>query len=132
MKTSNTIASAGPRARSVSAHRQRGLGWFGGLYIFATLAIVVLCAMQAGPSYMEYQKIQKAVDKAAREATTPEAARSAFDKISTVDDIRAITGKDLSIKKGAGDRLVLGFAYDKEIPLYPPVYLTIKYAGQSK
>ena len=30
------------------------------------------------------------------------------------------------------DKVVIGFAYDKQVPLYGPVYMLIKYEGRSK
>ena len=45
--------------------------------------------------------------------------------------ISSIEGKDLEITK-ENDRLVIRFAYDKEIPIVEPVYLLMKYKGRSK
>ena len=44
--------------------------------------------------------------------------------------ISSISAKDLEITK-ENDRLVIRFAYDKEIPLVEPVYLLLKYRGRS-
>jgi hypothetical protein len=45
--------------------------------------------------------------------------------------IESISGKDLEITK-ENDKVVIRFAYDKEIELIKPVYLLVKYEGQSK
>ena len=42
-----------------------------------------------------------------------------------------ITGKDLDVTKD-GDKVVVSFAYDKEIHLFGPAFLLLKYAGQSE
>ena len=39
--------------------------------------------------------------------------------------------KELDITK-ENDRVVISFAYEKEIELFGPVFLLIKYAGRSK
>lgn len=43
----------------------------------------------------------------------------------------AVTGRDLEITK-EGEQIVVRFAYDKEIELISPVFLLIKFEGQSK
>ncbi|TNF57337.1 MAG: DUF4845 domain-containing protein, partial [Burkholderiales bacterium] len=40
-------------------------------------------------------------------------------------------GKDLEITK-QGDRVVVAFDYSREIPLFGPAYLVMKYQGRSK
>jgi hypothetical protein len=58
--------------------------------------------------------------------------RKAFDKQKDIEySIDSISGKDLEVTK-ENDRLVIRFAYDKEVPLVEPVFLLIKYQGQSK
>ena len=73
------------------------------------------------------------VDKLAREggSTVPE-IRASFDKYKTVEyGIESIGAKDLEISK-EDDKIVISFAYDKEVELVDPVYLLIKFKGQSK
>jgi hypothetical protein len=60
------------------------------------------------------------------------AARQAFDKQKDLEySISSISGRDLSITK-ENDQVVIGFAYEKEIPVMGPVYVLIKYEGRSK
>jgi hypothetical protein len=54
-----------------------------------------------------------------------------FDKQASVDDIKTISGKDVDVTK-EGDKVVVSFAYEREIHLAGPAYLTLKYAGRSK
>jgi hypothetical protein len=42
-----------------------------------------------------------------------------------------VAGKELEITK-ENDKVVIRFGYEKEIELFGPVFLLIKYAGQSK
>ena len=58
--------------------------------------------------------------------------RNAFERrrISSTRSPR-ISGKDLEITK-ENEQVVIKFAYDKEIELFAPVYLVIKYRGRSK
>ena len=89
--------------------------------------------MRVLPTMNEYFTIQRTVNKIATEGTTtvPE-IRSAFEKQKDIEySITSITGKDLNITK-ENDKVVIGFAYDKEIELMKPVFLLIKYEGRSK
>ena len=77
--------------------------------------------------------VQRAVDRVASEArATVGEVRRAFDKQKDIEySITSIAGKDLEVTK-ENDKLVIRFAYDKEIPIVQPVYLLLKYQGQSK
>ena len=57
--------------------------------------------------------------------------RAIFDRASAVDDFTAIKGKDLDVSKN-GDKIVVKFAYTKEIHMFGPAYLLLKYAGETK
>jgi hypothetical protein len=57
--------------------------------------------------------------------------RQIYEKAADIDDIHSVTPKDLDISKD-GDKVVVKFAYNKEIHLAGPAFLLLKYAGQSK
>ena len=116
-----------------SRSRQRGMTLFGLLFWAVTVGFVAYVLVRVLPTLNEYATIQRAVEKiaAAQPATVAE-ARQAFDKQRDLEySITAITGKDLTVTK-ENDRVVLGFAYNKEIPIYGPVFILIKYEGRSK
>jgi len=81
----------------------------------------------------EYATIQRAVERiAATQPATVAEARAAFDRQKDIEySITAVTGKDLVITK-ENDKVVISFRYDKEVPIYGPVYVLIKYEGRSK
>lgn len=110
--------------------RQRGLSFLGLLVIGGLLAVTGLIAAQIVPTVMEYQTVLKTVNKA-REGKTVAEVRSIFDKAAAVDDIKSISGKDIDVSK-EGDKVVVSFAYQREIHLTGPAYLTLKYTGRSK
>lgn len=109
--------------------RQRGLSFFGLLFFGGLLAALGVVAAQVVPTVMEYQTIIKAAKKASEGNSVAE-VRSIFDKATAVDNISAITGKDLEVTK-EGDKVVVSFAYAREIHLTGPAYLTLKYTGRS-
>ncbi|MGL6113156.1 MAG: DUF4845 domain-containing protein [Rubrivivax sp.] len=105
-----------------------------GLMLWAILiAFVGYVVVRVLPTINEYLTIQRAVNKIAAESpTTVPEVRKAFERQKEIEySISSITAKDLEITK-ENDRLVIRFAYDKEIPLVEPVFLLIKYAGRSK
>jgi Tfp pilus assembly major pilin PilA len=109
---------------------QRGISFIGLLFVLGVLACVGVVAAQAFPTVVEYQAILKAAQKASGGSTVAE-VRQIFQRAADVDDIHSITPKDLDVSKN-GDKVVVKFAYDKEIHLFGPAFLLIKYAGQSK
>jgi hypothetical protein len=90
-------------------------------------------AVRVLPTVNEYLTIQRAVDRVAAEAPpTVGEVRKAFEKQKDIEySISSISGKDLEVTK-ENEKLVIRFAYDKEIPLVEPVYLLLKYKGRSK
>ncbi len=112
-------------------NRQRGLTFLGLLVVGGLIACIGVVAAQAFPTVIEYQAVQKAVTKAAREGTSVIDIRKIFDRAAAIDDITSIAGKDLDISK-EGDKVVVTYAYNREIPVAGPVFLVIKYAGRSR
>lgn len=112
---------------------QRGITLLGLLFWAIIVGFVALLGMRVLPTMNEYFTIQKAVNKVALDggSTVPE-IRAAFEKQRDIEySIQSITAKDLDITK-ENDRIVIGFAYDKEIELMAPVFLLIKYEGRSR
>jgi hypothetical protein len=112
---------------------QRGVTLFGLLLWAIAIGFVALLAMRVFPTVNEYYTIQHAVDKIANEGlTTVPEIRSAFDKTTQIEySISSITSKDLDITK-ENEKVVISFAYDKEVEIMSPVFLLIKYKGGSK
>ena len=89
-------------------------------------------AVRVLPTVNEFLTVQRAVNRVAAESpATVGEVRRAFDKQKDIEyAISTISGKDLEVTK-ENDKLVIRFAYDKEIPLVEPVYLLLKYKGRS-
>ncbi|MEP6875288.1 MAG: DUF4845 domain-containing protein [Burkholderiales bacterium] len=112
---------------------QRGITLFGLMFWAIVVGFLALVTMRVLPTMNEYFTIERAVKKVATEGggTVPE-IRASFDKQKEIEySIQSITGKDLVITK-ENDKVVVSFAYDKEIELMKPVFLLIKYEGRSK
>ena len=134
----SSYRSSGPRARcrtdrGGSPFRvQRGVTLFGLMFWAIVVGFFGYLLVRTLPTVNEYLTIQRAVNKIAQgnPATVAE-ARQAFDKQKDIEyAIGSISGKDLTVTK-ENDRVVIGFAYDKEVAIAGPVYLLIKYEGRS-
>ena len=114
-------------------HRQRGVTLLGLMFWAVLIGLGAMLVLNVLPTVNEYATIQKAVTKLAKEGagTVPE-IRAAFERTKQIEySISSISGKDLEISK-ENEKLVIRFAYDKEIALFEPVYLLIKYKGEAR
>ncbi len=112
------------------ASRQRGISFLGLVFVAVVLACVGVVVAQVIPTLIEYQAIQKAANKAKEGTTVPE-VRAIFDRAQAIDDFKSISGKDLEIRK-EGEKVVVSYAYEREIPLFGPAYLVLKYKGEAR
>lgn len=110
---------------------QRGVSVIGMVFVGIIVALLVVLAAKVVPTVTEYMAIQKAVNRAAQSGNTVTEIRNAFERAKTADYFEAVSGKDLEISKD-GDRIVVEFAYDKEIHLFGPAYLLLKYRGRNQ
>lgn len=120
-------------SRRPGGGHQRGVSLIGLLFWAIIIGFLGYVLVRALPTLNEYFTIQSAVNKiAASNPTTVGEIRTQFDKQRDIEySIASISGKDLDITK-ENDRIVIRFAYAKELELIAPVYLLIKYEGRSR
>lgn len=113
--------------------QQRGVTLIGLVFWAVVVAFTALVVMKVLPTVNEFYTIQRAVSKVAKEGgTTVPEIRNAFERQKQIEySITSISGSDLEITK-VNDKIVLRFSYNKEIELFDPVFLLIKYHGESK
>ncbi len=111
----------------------RGVTLIGLLTWAIVVGFIGYVLVRTVPTVLEYQAIQGAIDKVAAAApTTVAEVRKSFDRQKDIEySIVSISGADLDITK-ENDRVVISYAYQKEIELIGPVFLLIKYQGRSK
>jgi hypothetical protein len=112
---------------------QRGVTLIGMLFWAVVVGFGGYLAIKIVPAVLEYRAIRGAVERiAASPAATVAEIRAAFDRQKDIEySIESITGRDLEITK-ENNRVVIGFAYNKEIELVAPVYLLLKFEGRTK
>jgi hypothetical protein len=119
--------------RIPSTRGQKGISLIGLLIWAIVVAFVALMVVRVLPTINEYTTILRAVKKIAQDqpATVAE-ARKIFDRQKDIEySISSISGQDLVVTK-ENDKIVIRFAYDKEVPIFEPVYLLIKYTGEGR
>ena len=128
MRISRPSAPRAPARRA-----QRGLTLFGLLGWAVLVGFIGYVTVRVVPTVIEYYTIVRMVGKVASGSPgTVAEARAEFDRQRQIDyTVTAVTGADLEVTK-ENDRVVIRFRYDKEIPLFGPAFLVIKYQGSSR
>jgi Tfp pilus assembly protein FimT len=116
-----------------SSRRQRGLSLIGLLFWGGVIAVVAVVGMKVFPTVLEYYTVKGVVNRiAAGNPSTVPQVRQEFDRATAVEySIQSIKSADLVVTKDSNDKVVIEFAWDKEIDIFGPVYLLIKYRGTS-
>lgn len=98
--------------------KQHGITMTGFLVTAVILVIIALLGFKIAPPYMEYYTIKKQIKLVANEVSAIDrrAVENAFDRRATVENITAISAKDLEITKD-GDRVILSVEYSVKVPL---------------
>jgi len=115
------------------ASRQQGVTLFGLMFWAVIVGFVALIGIRVLPALNEYFTLKRAVNKIATEGlqTVPE-IRAAFERTKQIEySITTISAKDLIVTK-ENEKVVVSFAYDKEVELVNPVFLLIKFEGRSQ
>jgi Domain of unknown function (DUF4845) len=122
-----------PLRPACQRRQPRGITLIGLLFWAILVAFVALIIVRVLPTVNEYSTILRAVQVIAKNSpSTVAEARAAFDKQKEVEySISSIGGKDLQVTK-ENEKVVIRFAYDKEVELFEPVFLLIKYRGEGK
>ena len=115
------------------AKQQSGLTLISLLVVGSIVAFFFLIAFRVFPTVIEYQSIQKAVERAAKEGgDTPAGIRAAYERYKTTGYFDSLNGSDLKIEKDKNGRFIVSYFYEKRIPLGGPAYLVIEYDGVTK
>ncbi len=113
---------------------QRGLTLTGMLLVTTLVVVVGILGMKVVPELIQYWKVLRVIKAVAQDndvrGGTVADVRAAFDRRANIDQIDAVTFKDIDVTK-EGNNLVLSFAYTKRIPLVGPVSLLIDFEGSS-
>jgi hypothetical protein len=114
-------------------NRQLGVSIIGLILGLAILIFVLLLAMKVLPPYLEFFTAKKFISQIAQEQRggSMQDIKKAWQLKTAVEDVSAITEKDLEITKEGGE-LVISFAYRKEVPLFANVGVYLDFTATSK
>jgi hypothetical protein len=107
---------------------ERGVSLSGLIVVLIVIGFVALTAIKVTPALLEYRAVKDSIVKAKAAGGTPREMQQAFDKNAGVNDVDAITGRDLVITRD-GDVTDISFAYEKRIPLVANVSLLFDFTG---
>lgn len=98
--------------------KQHGITMTGFLVTAVILVFIALLGFKIAPPYMEYYTIKKQIKLVANEVSVTDrrTVENAFDRRAVVENITAISPKDLEITKD-GDRVILSVEYSVKVPL---------------
>ena len=108
--------------------KQQGLSLVGLIVVLAIMGFAAIVGMKTVPAFAEYSAAKDAINLAKAAGGSPREMQVAFDKSADVNDIDAITGRDLVISKDSGETEI-SFEYEKRIPLFANVSLLFDFAG---
>ena len=114
-----------------SRQKQRGLGWFGLLFIFAMIGFVALVTMRCLPIYLNQMKVVKAVHQAASDRDLASAQGSAeviskLQRFWDIDSIDYLQPKDVKLTRTQRGR-TLSYHYEARTPLFYNIFIVIEF-----
>jgi Domain of unknown function (DUF4845) len=102
--------------------RQRGVTFFGWLFLLVPWALVGYAGIRLAPVYLNYMKVVRAlnlVESDAGSTDNPQAIRSTISKHFEIDMVDYPTAKDIKVAKSpTGTGWDVEASYDDEAPLF--------------
>jgi hypothetical protein len=102
--------------------RQRGVTFFGWLFLLVPWALVGYAGIRLAPVYLNYMKVVRAlnlVEGDAGSTDNPQAIRSTISKHFEIDMVDYPTAKDIKVAKSpTGTGWDVEASYDDEAPLF--------------
>lgn len=113
-----------------SLKRQRGLGWFGLLFVFGTIAFFAIIVVKVGPLYLNQGNVIKVVKGVADNPdyanAPPSEIRKTLERRWDIDYINHLDDKDVKIKRGPQGRM-LSYDYEAKVNLFYNVWVVVKF-----
>ncbi|AXQ30221.1 DUF4845 domain-containing protein [Solimonas sp. K1W22B-7] len=115
-------------------HRQKGIGWFGLLFIFGTIAFVAIVGGKCFPLYMNQFKLQSALNKVATGGNLANddagaSLRSELQRYWDIDDITRILPKDIKLRRNERGRFLI-YDYEAREKLFYNIFIVIHFQGE--
>lgn len=117
-------------------HRQKGLGWFGLLFVFGTIAFVAIVGAKCLPIYLNQFKLESALNKVATKGTPNaddggQTLKNDLQRYWDIDDIKRISPKDIKLKRNERGRFMT-YDYEAREKLFYNIFIVIQFQGEVK
>jgi hypothetical protein len=113
---------------------QAGVTLVGALIIGMVVVFAAMLAMKMAPAYIEYGTIKSVLATMAQESDykdmSPGEVRDTFNKRAQIDNIKAVTAKDLAIEK-TKDGPIARVDYEERIPLFANVSVVLEFSAST-
>ena len=110
--------------------RQKGIGWFGLLFIFAVLGFFTVVGMKVLPLYLNQMKIASSVSKVAGDPSLADAEigelRKSLQRYWDIESIDTLDPKDIKVKRTDKGRL-LSYDYEASAHLFYNISVVIHF-----
>lgn len=113
----------------INRQRQRGLGWFGLLFVFAGVGFLMLIGFKVIPIYLNQMKISRAVNAVALDAPgSVTEIRSSLQRYWDIEDIDDLTPRDVKVVRSSNGRR-LSYDYEARRHLFANVSLVLDFGA---
>lgn len=116
-----------------TAHKQRGLSGLGYLVVLLVIGFFLTAMIKVLPIYMDSWTLKSAIEAALEkegaggEGKTPREIRKAIDRQFTVNQIVAISARDIKITRQKGGTLLVDANYEKRVPFMQNLDVIVKF-----
>ncbi|PTU33138.1 DUF4845 domain-containing protein [Stenotrophobium rhamnosiphilum] len=114
-----------------SQKRQRGLGMFGLLFVFAVIGFTAMLVMRCWPIYLNQMKIAKAIHNVSQDAGVASAQDSSallrpLERFWDIDSIDYLDYKKVKLIRSDRGRSI-SYAYEARTPLFSNISLVLTF-----
>ncbi|WP_245932464.1 DUF4845 domain-containing protein [Isoalcanivorax indicus] len=110
--------------------RMRGLSMVGWMVVIVIAVVLGTAAIRIIPAYLEYSTINTAINNTLQDSRiimqSDNEIRQAIDRRFSVNNVTAVSSRDLAISKDGG-RLHIGLDYEVREPLFGNIDLVIAF-----
>ncbi len=112
-------------------NRQRGLGWFGLLFVLGVIAFFAIVVVKCLPIYLNQMKIASSINKVAADPENGKAEvvvlRKALQRFWDIEDIDYLAPTEVKVRRTEGGRF-LSYEYEAREHLFYNISLVIEFA----
>ncbi len=110
--------------------RQRGLGWFGLLFVLGVIAFTAIVVVKCLPIYLNQMKIASSINKVASDPDNGRAEiqelRRDLQRFWDIEDINYLQPRDIKVKRTANGRF-LSYEYEARERLFYNISIVIDF-----